>query len=186
MPVHAGPALALFGLLAIAGIFKLLSPGPTAGALRAARLPNSVLTVRALGVAELGVGVTGMALGSPVAAAAGAMFFGGFAWFVGYALRHRLPISSCGCLGTSDTPPTGLHLVFNLVATVFLIACAMFPIGPWGGIGSASWDAALPFAVFVGVTVYLFYALIAVLPQGRQPVASAVSVPTPRRKTSPV
>ncbi|HLF60275.1 MAG TPA: MauE/DoxX family redox-associated membrane protein [Acidimicrobiia bacterium] len=186
MPVHAGPALALFGLLALAGIFKLLNPGPTAGALRAARLPSSFLAVRVLGFAEFGVGVAGVALGSSVAAAVGAMFYGGFAWFVGHALRNRLPISSCGCLGTSDTPPTGLHLVFNLAATVFLLACVMFPIGPLGGMGSASWDAALPFALFVGVTVYLFYGLLAVLPQAKQPVDNAVTVPIPRRKPSPV
>ncbi|MEX0698813.1 MAG: MauE/DoxX family redox-associated membrane protein [Acidimicrobiia bacterium] len=186
MPVHAGPALALFGLLAIAGIFKLVSPGATAGALRATRLPSSMLTVRVLGVAEIAVGAAGMVLGSSVAAVAGAIFFGGFAWFVAHALRHRLPISSCGCLGTSDTPPSVVHLVFNLGAAVSLIACAMFPIGPWGGMDGVSWEQALPFAVFVGVTVYLFYALIAVLPQGRQPVDSVVRVPTPRPKASPV
>ena len=186
MPVHAGPALALFGLLAIAGIFKLLRPGPTAGALRAARLPSTLLTVRALGLGELAVGVAGVALGSLVAAAAGAMFYGGFAWFVGHALRHRLPISSCGCLGTSDTPPTRLHLVFNIAAAVFLVTCAVFPIGPLGGIGGTPWEEALPFAVFVGVTIYLFYALIAVLPQEKTAADSVVSVPTPRRKASPV
>jgi len=185
MPVHAGPFLALFGLLAIAGIFKLLRPGHTSGALRAARLPSALVTVRALGFAELAVGVAGIALGSTAAAVAGALFYGGFAWFVDHALRHRLPISSCGCLGTSDTPPTRLHLVFNLAAGFFLVGSAMFPIGPWGGIGGAPWEEALPFVVFVGVTIYLFYALIAVLPQGKLPVDSVVSVPTPRRKASP-
>ncbi len=186
MPVHSGPALALFGLLAIAGIFKLRSPAHTAGALRAARLPSSLLAVRALGLAELAVGAAGIVLGSWPTAAAAATFYTGFACFVGYALRKRLPIASCGCLGTADTPPTGLHLVFNTIAAVFLVACAVFPIGPWGGIGSESWKEALPFVIFVGVTVYLFYALIAVLPQGRQPVDNAVRVPIPRRRATPV
>ncbi|MDP9495483.1 MAG: hypothetical protein M3P87_09615 [Actinomycetota bacterium] len=185
MPVHAGPFVALFGLLAIAGIFKILRPEHTSGALRAARLPSALATVRVLGLVELGVGVAGIAFGSTPAAVVGALFYGAFAWFVDHALRHRLPISSCGCLGTSDTPPTRLHLVFNLASGLFLLACAMFPIGPWGGIGEASWEEALPFVVFVGVTIYLFYALIAVLPQGKLPVDSAVSVPTPRRKASP-
>ena len=42
-----------------------------------------------------------------------------------------------------------------------------------------------PCVLEVSRTIYLFYALIAVLPEGKLPVDSSVSVATPRRKASP-
>lgn len=176
MSPYAGIVLAIMALLTGAGLMKLVRPAATAGALRAAHLPSSMATVRSLGVVEVSVGATGIITGSSASAAAGAVVYGAFALFVMYALGRALPISSCGCLGSADTPPSVIHVVLDLVAVAILVVAALSPIGPWGGLGEVSIGDALTSTLFTGVTVYLLYALIAVLPQP-PPAAPRVNVP---------
>lgn len=57
MEALAGPVVVVAGVLALAGALKVLHAAPTAGALRAVRLPSSLLLVRVLGLAEIAVGV---------------------------------------------------------------------------------------------------------------------------------
>ena len=176
MSPHAGIVLALMVLLVAAGVGKVFRPVPTAGALRLAGLPGSINLVRMLGVFEIAVGVGGIASGGAIAAVTAAILYASFGGFVIYALRRRLPISSCGCLGATDTPPSITHVVVNLFAMLALTAGAIFPIGPWGGAGSEP-DLAVPLVVLTAVTVYLLYGLIAVLPLvGRRPVPTMLEL----------
>jgi Methylamine utilisation protein MauE len=146
---------------------KVASPDLTAGALRAARLPHSRALVRGLGVVEVTVGVGGIVLGSAVPALIAAVFYAGFAWFVINALRKRLPISSCGCFGAAETPPSTNHVIVNLAAVAVMALSAASPIGPWGGIAQLSFWQAVAFAGFTGVSIYLLYGILAVLPMIR-------------------
>lgn len=183
MSPHSGVVLALLALLALAGISKLLRPIPTVGALRLAGFPSSVLLVRCLGLTEVTVGVAGVITGSPVWALAAALLYGSFAFFVIYALNRRLPISSCGCFGATETPPSALHVIVNLTAVLTLIGATMFPIGPWGGMGDESLRYAIPFVILVGAVVLMLYGLLAVLPLvGRRPVTATVRL-SPTRRT---
>ena len=165
MPVLSGPVMALMALLTLAGFYKIQDPSPTAGALRAAGLPHSERLVRLLGLVEIAIGAAWLVQGSAVTAIAGAVVYGGFAWFVVNALRRRLPISSCGCLGATDTPPTKGHIVVNVLATITLLAAAVIPVGPLGGLAGQGLDVVVPYVLFTLATVYLLYAVIAVLPE---------------------
>ena len=93
-----------------------------------------------------------------------AAFYAGFAWFVVHALRQRLPISSCGCFGAVKTPPSINHVIVNIGAVLVLTIAGFFPIGPWGGINQLTPSQAVAFIAFTGVTIYLLYAILAVLP----------------------
>lgn len=181
MPAHAGPVLALALLLAVAGVSKLARPAPTSGALRAAGLPHTLPAVRLLGAAEVVVGVAMVVEGGRLPTALAAAMYAGFAWFVANALRKRLPISSCGCLGAVETPPSKVHVVANLGAVAILDFAVADPIGPWGGLLGEPLSVVAPFLAFLGVTVYLLYAVIAVLPLTARPPTRTTRLPMPSR-----
>jgi hypothetical protein len=112
-----GPAVSAISLslLGASGIAKVIDPGPTSGALKAARLPGSDSVSRALGVAELVAAALGLTLGG-MALIPATLLYAAFALFTLAALRQRLPIQSCGCFGRDDTPPTKIHITYNAVA----------------------------------------------------------------------
>jgi hypothetical protein len=161
----SGPFLAISALLVVAGSMKVYRPKFTVGALRAARLPAGPALVRGLGLGELVVGIGAIVNGGPLWATAVAVFYIGFAGFVIHALRSGIPISSCGCFGSPDTPPSVGHVVLNSTATAVALAVAIAPIGPWVGLSATDAGTATAFLLFSGATVYLLYAIVDVLPQ---------------------
>lgn len=164
MPAHSGPVTAVMILLMIAGIQKIFDPSTTSGALRAARLPSSPRTVRLLGLLEVGVVTAFLVWGGPAPALFAAILYAGFAWFVLNAIVRKLPISSCGCLGSAETPPTLVHVVMNIAAVVVLVVAVAIPMGPMGGVIGVGWAVAVPYVLLVGVSTYMLYALLTVLP----------------------
>ena len=117
-------------LLAVAGILKTLHPSDTARALEGfgVRIPESV--VRGGGAVEAAVACVAFLVGHPVAVAIVAASYGAFALFVFLAQRRRLPISSCGCFGRVDTPPSSIHLAVTVAAA--LVTAATLVQGPAG------------------------------------------------------
>lgn len=164
MPAHSGPVMALMLLLLIAGIQKILDPTSTSGALRAAGLPSRRVLVRLLGASEVVVAGWWVVMGGPLPALGAALLYAGFAWFVVNALVRKLPVSSCGCLGSADTPPTMVHVVMNSVAASILFVAAIIPVSPMGGLVGAEWSLVLPYSMMVAASVYMLYALLTVLP----------------------
>jgi hypothetical protein len=183
MPVHSGPVTAVMVVLLIAGTQKLLDPSPTSGALRAAGLPASGTLVRLLGLVEAGTAIFFLVVGGPVPAAMGSLLYAGFAWFVINALVRDLPISSCGCLGATETPPTMIHVVMNLGALGLLGAAVIIPVAPMGGVVGQELNVVIPYVLFTGATVYMLYAILAVLPliTRRARATGATLLPAPRR-----
>ena len=165
VPLLSGPFLAISALLAVAGATKVFRPTYTVGALRAAGLPANNTLVRLLGLAEVGAGIAAIWTGASLWAAAIGIFYLGFAIFVIYALRSGIPIASCGCFGSPDTPPNVGHVVLDLTATAVALAVAIDPIGSWGGLPGVEIWTAVAFLLFSGATVYLLYAIVNVLPQ---------------------
>ena len=133
MRLVAGPFAAFALLLAIAGAAKALRPLNTSRALRAAGLPSSAGLVRLLGAGEAVLALVALAVAGPIPAALIALSYASFAAFVGYAKGRGLAISSCGCFGKPDTPPTSAHIVVNagaaLLATIAAIAPGRSPLG---------------------------------------------------------
>jgi len=172
LPLLSGPFLAVSALLAVAGAMKVFRPKYTVGALRAAGLPANSTLVRLLGLSEIGVGFAAIWTGASLWATATGIFYLGFALFVIHALRSGIPIASCGCFGSPDTPPNVGHVVLDLTATAVALAVAIDPIGSWVGLPEVELWTGVAFLLFSGATVYLLYAIVNVLPQrssiGRQ------------------
>ena len=165
VPLLSGPFLAISALLAVAGAMKVYRPKYTVGALTAAGLPANTTLVRLLGLAEIGVGIAAIWTGASLWAVATGIFYLGFALFVIYALRSGIPIASCGCFGSPDTPPNVGHVVLDLTATAVALAVAIDPIGSWVGLPGVEPWTGVAFLLFSGATVYLLYAIVNVLPQ---------------------
>jgi hypothetical protein len=149
-------------LLAASGVAKALDPNPTRGALKAARLPSSSAVVVLLGVVEVISAMVGIAVGGWWLAPAAALYLG-FSVFTVAAVRGRIPVQSCGCFGREDTPPTAIHIVYNLVATVAIGLLALTGGSP------VSWSApVVEIGLFLGFSLiggYLSYLVLAQLPQ---------------------
>ncbi len=115
---------------------RLVRPHGTARALRAAGLPGGPLLVRLLAVAELGVGAGAAGWGGRAFDAAMAVSYALFGAFVAVALHRRWALSSCGCFGETDVPPTATHLVVDAVLAVAAAAgAATGSIRPLSGFG---------------------------------------------------
>jgi uncharacterized membrane protein YphA (DoxX/SURF4 family) len=151
-------------LLVGSGGAKLFDPDPTAGAMAAAGLRWGRAGALLLGVMEIITGLTFLVLGG-LAGWLLALVYAGFAAFVGFALNRHLAIQSCGCFGKIDTPPTVIHLLFNLLA-----AAAGAWVGVVGGPGlveslpPSPLDAGL-YIVFMGAAVFGVYLMLAELPR---------------------
>ena len=119
MSVLAGPFAIATVLLAVGGAAKAVRPRDTAQALTAVgiRFPRFLpgrVVVRVGGTAEAIIGTAALLLGGPVLCALVALSYLAFAGFVLVALRTGAPISSCGCFGKVDTPPSLVHVVLDL------------------------------------------------------------------------
>jgi uncharacterized membrane protein YphA (DoxX/SURF4 family) len=161
----AGPFLAAVALLGAAGALKVARPDTTAKALKELRWPASPTMVRAGAMVELVIAAGALVGGGRPFAALVAASYAGFAAFVAAALRKGTPLSTCGCFGTADTPPTAVHLVLNLAAAAVAAAVAIT------GAGTTTLEGSLLLRVaFIGstaVTVWLAYVALAVLPKVR-------------------
>lgn len=166
------------GLLVAAGVAKGIAPQAAAGALRGMRLPSSTWLVRLLGFGEVTIGLSVLS-GTAIASAGLTFAYGGFAVFVAIALYHDLPIGSCGCFGKDDTPPTWVHVAFNLVGTGVAVATLVDPIG-----STAEWSAELgaltiPYLILTAAATFFSYLLLAEFPRtlaltSRKPAVVAV------------
>lgn len=118
LPATAAPYLAATVLLGAAGIAKTVRPGGTANALHAAGLTSRPLPalVRAGAVAEVALAVAALVVPGALTGALVAAAYAGFAAFIVGALRRGWALSSCGCFGRPDTPPTRAHAALNVGA----------------------------------------------------------------------
>jgi hypothetical protein len=165
----AGPFLVTTALLGGAGALKIARPAPTAGALRQMGVPASDTAVRVGATAELAVATAAIADGSRPFAALVALSYLAFAAFVLVALRRDVPLSSCGCFGVEDTPPTAVHLVINLAAAATAGAVAI-GLADGGGLGAISaMDASLllrgAFLVSTATATWFAYVALTQLPR---------------------
>ncbi len=120
LPATAAPYLAATILLGAAGMAKIARPGDTVNALRAAGLsfrPVPAL-VRLGAVGEVSMAVAAIVAPGALTGALVAAAYAGFAVFIVVALRRGWALSSCGCFGRPDTPPTPAHAVLNVGAAV--------------------------------------------------------------------
>jgi hypothetical protein len=100
-------------VLVISGITKILSPVPTSAALSDVGLPSSIFYARCLGFLEVILGILGITFGGRYFPLFVGCLFAFFSIFMVIALRNG-HMASCGCFGSSNTPPSIIHLLANL------------------------------------------------------------------------
>lgn len=164
LPTVVAQALAAIslGLLAASGVAKLVDPAPTTGAMQSAGLPASRPITHALGLFEVVIAGAALAIGGPYLILA-ALSYLAFGLFTFGALRQRIPVQSCGCFGREDTPPSVVHVTYNVVAAVAIAATAGLGVSP------VDWSmATLELVLYLGYTALgtvASYLLLTRLPQ---------------------
>ena len=107
--LHATAAL----LLLVAGLAKVVRPAPTTDLLVSLGVPAGAATAVVVGLAEMVLGTTALAVGGPVTAAATGALYVAFVVVVVRAMAAGA--TSCGCFGRADAPPSWIHVIGNLV-----------------------------------------------------------------------
>jgi hypothetical protein len=162
----AGPVTIAALLLVVGGVAKARRPGDTARALAAVGIRAPARAVRGGAVLECAVGLGALFLASPVFAALVAVSYLAFAAFVVQALRAGTPISSCGCFGKVDTPPSRVHIGIDGLAAVAAAAVAV--AGTDVSLPSVLADqplAGVPYLLLVAVGVGLVFLAFTSLPR---------------------
>src|SRR5919199_5453638 len=115
------------GLLALAGVAKVMYPLASTPALRAAGLPSHKALVAAYGIVEVVVGVAALVVPSPLTLIALGLLYLAFAAIVARLAFINVEGVSCGCAGNRDLPPSYLHAALNLVAAAAAALSALDP-----------------------------------------------------------
>jgi hypothetical protein len=164
-PVWFGAYLAAVSLLAAGGAAKILRPSGTARALSQLGVPIGEWPVRAGAAAEVALAGWVVLWGGTAPAAGVAASYLGFAGFVTAALVRRTPLSSCGCFGEPDAPPTVTHALLNVGAGVAAVAAAV-SYHPSLAVAVRTQPAGgIPFVLLTGISAYLGYVAMVVLPR---------------------
>ena len=147
-------AAAIFSvLLIVTGAAKIARPHDVTKALVDLGLPRVPAAGLVIGLVEVAVGVG--ALMSDEALLAQGILYAAFAVWVSVALRAKVPIASCGCLGRDDTPPTAAHIVLNVLA-----AALSFGAVSADGLQFDSFLQGIAQLVVVGVGAFLSYIVL--------------------------
>jgi hypothetical protein len=150
--MYATSAAVFSALLILTGLAKVRNPHDVARALGSLGLPSLPWSGLALGLAEIGVGVSAFFL--PVGLLAQGILYLAFGIWVFVALRRDVPLASCGCMGKDDTPPTVGHLLMNALAAVLsLLAAGGGPIRLAPGIEGAAQVAVVAVGLFLSYIV---------------------------------
>ena len=159
----AAPLYIITGVLALAGVAKVLSPTATATALRAIGVPKPLIATRALGAAEVAVSVAAVVTGAAIFWASIAASYAAFAVFIFWALSGNQGVVSCGCFGHEDTPPTPGHAAFNATAAAIAGLSVADPVA-LGDFDGTAFEAVLAVAL-IGTGIALSVAALTVLPR---------------------
>jgi hypothetical protein len=153
------------GLLVWSGVAKVLRPDAAGAALTIARLPGGRWMGRTLGLFEAGLGLWCLAAPTPAGAVALGIVYLAFAGFVVQLLRSRTPVSSCGCLGGEEAPPSRSHVAVDVTLAAFGLVAAV--AHPFPGLASSALRLRVPGAAYVAglaAGVYLVSLVAAALP----------------------
>ena len=162
MGAWTAPLLVASALLVVAGAPKVLDPTNTLGALRSVGVRVPRVTVRLLGAVETALGIAAAVTGAAQLAVAVALSYAGFSCFLVVALRRGGAVSSCGCVGHADTPPTRSHLAVTSGLAVMSLLAA---ITGADGLSTMSWTATtLTALAFAGLGSWLVYLVFTALP----------------------
>ena len=157
-------------LLLAASIAKLIKPNYTTIALRSAGIPVTNWLIRVGALSELAI-CAGVLI--PFNHKAGVAFlmlmaisYLGLGAFVAIAIVRDIPLSSCGCFGEVDSPPTVLHVIINCL---YALAIGIYALDTHGKSvfrisAGTGWSGAAVIATSL-VIAYLSYLALTELPR---------------------
>lgn len=174
MTALAGPWTVVCALLLLGGALKAARPADTARALRAVGFPGAPVLVRLGGIAEVAVAAGALATGARPLAILVAASYCAFLVFVGAALRREVPLSSCGCFGKVETPPTFVHVGLNLAAAGIAVTAAITPPPGFEAVLADQPAWGIPFVFLTSIGVYLVFLAMTALPRVFAPPTGAV------------
>ncbi len=148
------------GLLVIAGIDKAARPDSAVRALRAMGLPATPMLVRVGGGVEVALGSAAMIVHGWAISAAVTVSYAVFTAFVLVAFRRRTPLSTCGCFGIADTPPTLLHAAVTLLAAILAVTTILIRPTTLTGVLSNQPFYGVPMALLLVAVGYLAFQLL--------------------------
>ncbi|HSP37308.1 MAG TPA: MauE/DoxX family redox-associated membrane protein [Frankiaceae bacterium] len=163
MPSWDGPLFAAATLLILAAVPKIRYPDDTARALRSTGLPGSNLLVRLLAVIEILIGGYALLIGDRASAGLVAVSYLGFTGFVLLARSRDGVVSSCGCFGQRDTPPTRSHVVVTALLAAGAVGAVIAPAGSVLDLVDRPGQG-VALVLLSGICVGLAYLALAVLP----------------------
>lgn len=164
MDALTGIQVTLCGLLVLGGTLKMWRPDPgrTGLARLGVRLP--ALPVRAIGLAEVSLGLAAALAGGTALWLVVTVAYVGFT-AVGGALWKLGGVASCGCFGATETPPGPVHVAVTAIGAVFAAVAALRgssgPVATAASAGLAGWATIASGLVLLSL-VYLL--LVAVPP----------------------
>ena len=162
--VLAAPFAAVAGLLAVAGVLKLLAPArPQAGA----PAPGAALGAtgaRAAGLVELALGAVALAAPGRLVAA---LVAAAFAAFAAYSLRLVVAgdPADCGCFGVESTRLGIGHVLLDLACAGVAATAAIEPPRAVTSLIADAPASGLALAAGVLAAVYAIYLAYTVLPR---------------------
>jgi hypothetical protein len=140
----------------------VVDPVNTVGALRSIGVRLPPVIIRAFGAVETALGVATLVTGARLLAALVALSYAAFSVFLVVALRAGGAVSSCGCVGRADTPPTRSHLAVTAGLT---LASALAAATGADGLSSIAWSAtAVTALAFAGGATWLVWLVFTALP----------------------
>jgi len=165
-PALVVPYAAAAVLLGVAGVPKVGGPGDLVRAVRSVGMPFGRGTVRGFAAAEVVVAVAALGVPNRLTATLLALMYAVFTAFVVTALRRGGVLSSCGCFGKADTPPSGAHALVTGAASVTALLVAIDPPGgrAWSALTDSGAVAVAGFVALVALVGFLAWQVMAVLP----------------------
>jgi hypothetical protein len=119
-------------LMVVSGVLKLRHPESVIPLLTVIRVPAAMQRGRAVGLLEVALGSAAVVTGAIPIIAAEAVCFASFALAISYVLAARIPLSSCGCAGARQTPPSVVHVLVDIAATLGTAMAAVVHPTPIG------------------------------------------------------
>lgn len=165
--VWTGPAAVAAAVLLLAGGAKVLRPDDTWRALESAGVPGGPALVRTGALAEAALGAWALGWAQPAAMALVALSYAGFTLFLAWAMARSLPISSCGCFGEPDVPPTTVHVGVDVAAGIAAAGAAISEAPSVAAILADQPWAGVPYALLVVLAISLTVLTLTRLPRLR-------------------
>ena len=158
-----GPLAVMAIVLVVSGVFKIADPRSSEDMLRSLRLAATTAAARALGAAEICLGVATFLVAGRLLAVALAGAYLVFAT-ASLRLRRMAPGRSCGCFGSRSAPPSALHVAVDLGGCAAGVAAAA--AGAPGAL-EGWWRlpyAGVPEAIAIAVAAWLVVVVMTTLP----------------------